>query len=116
MKIERTQGDSWSYIRSHFKLRLICMSKTKANNYRCDFISFHPRAKRLPNYRYHYHYLSDEEAKRFEANNYSGKVYMVSDILKNDMRLLKDLINEFWVRYKSERVIDSQRQSFVGVE
>ena len=62
MKFHRVQGDAWRQLRREKKLRLLCISASKSNNWLADLVD--------ENGRHYRHWLGDSEREKLLSSDY----------------------------------------------
>ena len=62
MKSNRKQGIDWKHLRKEHKLTLLCLSISKAGNYRADVMD--------EDGRHYHHWLSPDEVRKLNASGF----------------------------------------------
>ena len=96
MKSTRLQGDSWYKYRRRHKLKLLCVSKSKAGNYRADCID--------ENGTLVYHWLHPLEKRKLDRSD-----YLETHVILDSNKVLH-CSGDLWKKMRNREVINSKEE------
>ena len=86
MKVKRVQGTEFKQLRKEHRLKLLCISASKNNNWRADMID--------ENGRHYSHWLNEAEKDRLMHSNYfdTHKIVNGADVYNSQSEVYKLLV------------------------